>query len=175
MALLPAPAPADADPVFGPLLASFLACVCAELTAVGRAPCECCMVWGDTPPPADFCDCDCAGGGHGQAWVRLVQFDPVPDVERRGTARCQAMRERAWIEAGVYRCAPVTGPDGVSPPTCQDRTDTAWGMLQDARALRRAVACCQALRDRPLELVTQQPLGIRGGCTGVTIQFTLEP
>lgn len=164
--------PVEADPVLGPLVQSFLSCVCAELTAAGRKPCVCCLVWGDTPPPAEFCDCDTCEDGSGQAWVRVVRLDPAAVGNRLTTMKCQPIRLRAWIEAGVYRCVP-TG-DASGPVTCDERTDSTWGLLRDARALRTAVACCEALRPHRMEFMSSEPMGVLGGCTGTTIQFTLD-
>ncbi|MFC4328353.1 hypothetical protein ACFPC0_10995 [Streptomyces andamanensis] len=165
--------PQDADPVLGPRLQSFLACVCAELAAAGRPVCNCCLVWGSTKPPADFCDCECEGGASGQAWVRLVRLDPQNTQNRTQMMKCQPVRVRAWVEAGVYRCVPV-GDDQGNPPTCEERTASALGFIADARALRQAVACCQALRRDRVEFISQDPADVSGGCSGVSVQFTLD-
>lgn len=169
----PVLSPADADPQIGELLQSFLACVCAELSAAGRPACVCCLVWGDTQPAADFCDCDCEGGT-GQAWIRVVRLDPAATNNRVQMKKCQPMRLRVWVEAGVYRCVPVVGPDGTSAPTCEERSESAWGFIKDARALRTAVACCDALGDRVIEFMGQDPIGNLGGCAGVALQFTVD-
>lgn len=170
---LPPPPPKDADPALGPVLAGFVECVCAELAAAGRPACACCLVWGDTVPPADFCDCDC-NGGHGQAWVRVARWDPPLGADLNTRRRCTPWRARVWIEAGVYRCVPAVAEDGVSAPTCQDRTDSAWGLIADAAALRRAAACCAALEGFYPELLQEEPTGVRGGCAGVALQFTID-
>lgn len=169
--------PVEADPQLGPLLQSFLACVCAELTAAGRPVCACCLVWGASPPPQDFCDCECpdGGGGSGQAWVRLVRLDPASISNRVQVMKCQPMRLRAWIEAGVYRCAPVVADDGESPPTCDQRTESAWGFIRDSRALRTALSCCDAIKkDHRMEFMSADPIEVQGGCSGVSITFTLD-
>lgn len=169
----PAPllTPEQADPVLGPKLQSFLACVCAELAAAGRPVCHCCLVWGASKPPADYCDCDCEDGS-GQAFVRVVRLDPQSTGNRTQTMKCQPVRVRAWIEAGVYRCVPVGDESG--PPTCDERTDSAWGFIRDARALRSAVACCDALKRDRIEFMSQDPADVSGGCSGVSLQFTLD-
>jgi hypothetical protein len=164
--------PEQADPVLGPMLQSFLACVCAELAASGRPPCACCLVWGDTPPPADFCNCECEGDGSGQAWVRVVRMDPAAVGNRLTTMKCQPIRLRAWIEAGVYRCVPTGDEHG--PPTCDERTDSALGLIRDARSLLTAVACCPALRPHRMEFMSADPMSALGGCSGTNIQFTLD-
>ncbi len=156
------------------LLESFLACVCAELTFIGRRPTNCCLVWGDGPPPADFCDCTHPTGSTGHAWVRMIRMDPAATNNRTTTGKCQPMRLRMWVEAGVYRCTPTVADDGVSAPTCTQRSDSARGFLRDARALRTAVACCDALKDHRMEFLSNDPLSISGGCSGTTIQFTLD-
>lgn len=164
--------PADADPVLGPVLDQFVACVCAELTAGGRPPCACCLVWGNTQPPADFCDCSC-DGGNGQAWVRVMRFDPAATNSPQVRRRCQPWRTRVWLEAGVYRCVSGGGDQGEAP-TCEERTADAWGLLADARMLRQAAACCAAFKDRPVDFLSQEPTGVLGGCSGVMVQFTVD-
>lgn len=164
--------PEQADPVLGPKLQSFLACVCAELAAAGRPVCACCLVWGSTKPPADFCACECADGGHGQAYVRLVRLDPQATGNRNQTMKCQPIRVRAWVEAGVYRCVPL-GDNGEAP-TCEERSQSALGFIADARALRQAVACCDALRRERIEFISQEPADVSGGCSGVSVQFTID-
>jgi hypothetical protein len=170
---LTVPAPADADPALGAMLQSYMACVCAELTSAGRPPCACCLVWGDSPPPADFCACDCADGS-GQAWVRVVRWDPA-SISNRNTVgiKCQPFRLRVWLEAGVYRCVPAGDSQG-NPPTCDQRSASAWGLINDARSLRKATECCQALDRRRLEFMTGDPMTVMGGCSGTSIQFTLD-
>ena len=163
--------PEQADPVLGPRLQSFLACVCAELADAGRPVCQCCLVWGASKPPADFCDCDCDGGANGQAYVRVVRMDPASTGNRTSMMKCQPIRVRAWIEAGVYRCVPTGGEEPVS---CEERTESAWGFLRDARALRAAVACCDALKNQRVEFISQDPADVSGGCSGVSLQFTLD-
>ena len=172
-ATFPPPLPVDADPTLGPLLDRFLACVCAELAAAERPVCECCLVWGDSIPPADFCDCAC-GDGHGQAWVRVVRWDPANTTNRLDNKKCQTLRTRVWLEAGVYRCVASVAPDGQSAPTCEQRSADAWGLIRDAMALRQAFACCEALNDRVLEFMSEEPTGMQGGCSGVVIQFTVD-
>lgn len=164
--------PEQADPALGPKLQSFLACVCAELAAAGRPVCACCLVWGASKPPADFCDCECEGGASGQAYVRVVRLDPQAIGNRTSVMKCQPMRVRAWIEAGVYRCVPVS-QDG-QPVSCEERTESAWGFLRDARALRAAAACCEALKRDRIEFISQDPADVAGGCSGVSLQFTLD-
>lgn len=167
------PAPAEADPALGPMLNDFVACVCAELAAIGRPACACCLVWGDSVPPADFCDCDC-NGGHGQAWVRVVRWDPPLTSNPQLRRRCVPWLLRVWVEVGVYRCVPAVAEDGTSAPSCDDRTGSAWGFIADARALRTAAACCQALDGKTIDFLQQEPTGNRGGCGGVSLQFTID-
>lgn len=169
----PVPSPEEADPFLGPLLERFTACVCAELAALGRPVCMCCLVFGDSYPPADYCDCDC-NGGHGQAWTRVIRWDPADTGNRTTMKKCQTLRTRVWIEAGVYRCVAAAAPDGQSAPTCEQRTDDAWGLIQDARGLRMAYACCEALSGAVTEFMGLEPTGVQGGCSGVALQFTVD-
>ncbi|RFU83609.1 hypothetical protein DY218_27260 [Streptomyces triticagri] len=172
--------PYDADPKIGPLMRDLLACTCAQLEAIGRAACACCVVWGDDRPPADFCDCTC-DGGHGQAWVRLVRLDPRQTgstIPRSITGRaggCHTpVRWRAVVEAGVYRCIAVPGDDG-SPPGCEERERDAYALVADLRALRGAFACCDALRPyAPLTPLSAGPTPNQGGCGGAVVQFALD-
>jgi hypothetical protein len=167
--------PPDADPQLGPVLSGLLACLCATLTDGGRPACACCLVWGNSPPAQDFCSCDCAGG-HGQAWVRVVRWDPILDAaaHNRRPSRCFAWRMQATVEVGVARCVAVTAPDGQSAPTCGQRETDAWGLVADARLLRQAVACCDALRDATVYPSPMTPIGPQGGCAGVALQVAVE-
>lgn len=164
--------PGDADPLWGPVLTSLTTCLCATLTAAGRPACACCLVWGAGPPAHDWCDCDC-GDGSGQAWVRLVRLDPITDYGTASGGRCGAWRMRAVIEAGVSRCVAVAGPDG-SAPGCEQRETDALSALADARLLRQAIACCDALADLRVEPDTMRPTGPQGGCAGAIMQITVE-
>lgn len=168
------PLPVDAEPVLGEMLDQFVTCVCAELLAGGRPACACCLVWGNTNPPADFCDCDCESG-HGQAWVRVMRWDPAATVNQQVRRQCQAWRYRVWIEAGVYRCVATTSdPASGAPPTCEQRAGDAWGLLADARLIRTAAACCAAFKGKVVDFISQEPTAVTGGCSGVLIQFTVD-
>lgn len=166
--------PSEADPRLGPILAGLHACLCATLTAAGRPACTCCLTWGERLPALDGCGCDCAAG-HGHAWVRWVRRDPVADYGTRRSSRgCLSWRGRHVIELGVTRCVAVSGPDGQSPPGCEQRDAEFWAFMTDARLLREAVSCCHALQDTGVEPDMQRPIGPQGGCAGVTLQITLE-
>lgn len=167
------PLPVDADPALGVILDQFVTCVCAELTAGGRPTCACCLVWGNTNPPADFCDCSCEAGS-GQAWVRVMRWDPAPTVSQNIRRQCQAWRYRVWLEAGVYRCVSAVSDSQGNPPTCEQRAADAWGLLTDARLLRTAAACCAAFKNKTVEFISEEPTGVLGACSGVFIQFTVE-
>lgn len=171
--------PAEADPVLGPLLNAFHACVCGVLAEAGRGVCTeacgcgaCCLVPGSGPPPADRCDCLC-DGGQGQAWVRWVRDQPVQASGGRGRRHCQAFRTVKVIEAGVYRCVTGVGEDG-SPPSCAGRGEDAMGLVWDRRLLMQAAACCHALQGRQVELLSIEPVAVRGGCAGVVMQVAVD-
>lgn len=170
----PVPLPVDADPALGQILDQFVACVCAELSAGGRPACACCLVWGNTNPPADFCACSCPEGGHGQAWVRVMRWDPATTVSQQVRRKCQPWRYRVWLEAGVYRCVTAVADGQGNPPTCEQRAADAWGLLADARLIRQAAACCAAFDGKTVEFISEEPTGILGACSGVFIQFTVE-
>lgn len=172
---LPVPPPQQADATLGPIIDQFRSCVCGELAAAKRPVCRtcgCCLYPGDTLPPATACDCK--DGGQGQAWVRIVGWEPQQTTNRRETKHCQPVRLRITLEAGVYRCVTTVGPDGQSPPTCEEQDADFWGLLADAAALRRAVSCCPALQRRGLEVTKAEPTGVQGGCAGQLIQFALD-
>lgn len=169
----PVPLPADADPHLGPILDQFVACACAELAAGGRPVCACCLVWGNTNPPADFCTCSC-DGGHGQAWVRVMRWDPAATVNQAARRQCQAWRYRVWLEAGVYRCVTAVADSQGNPPTCEQRADDAWGLVTDARLIRTAAACCAAFEGKVVDFISEEPTAVLGGCSGVMVQFTVE-
>jgi hypothetical protein len=168
----PPPDPQTADPWLGPILNQFVVCLCAYFQVEGRPVCACCLVHGSSRPPADFCDCDC-DGGHGQAWVRVVRWDPVVQTNRNAMRRCQAFRMRVWIEAGVYRCVHAGGEQG-EPPTCQEREGDAWGFIADQRILRTAAMCCPSLQGKQVDFQEGVPTGMLGGCSGTQVQFTMD-
>jgi hypothetical protein len=175
-----APSPVDADPILGPLLVSLRACICAELAAAGRpvCPCACCIVWGDGLPPADYCDCQ-QEGGQGQAWVRAAGWAPRDSTARRDPvsvnrrSNCFPQMLRVTIEAGVYRCVSSMQTNTL-PANCDDRQNDAIGLVADARTLRRALYCCEAIKHHAITFGGQWPTAVRGGCAGVYMSFAVD-
>lgn len=176
---LPPIDPIAADPELGPLVRGIHSCLCQGLTDIGRpvCGCACCLVWGDTHPPADFCDCD-DGTGQGQAWVSVSGWAPRESSARRDPvstrrSNCYPTFLRVVLQAGVYRCAPAGGPNG-EPPTCEERDANAMGLIADSRALRKLVFCCPALKGKNVTFGGGWPLAVRGGCTGTYVQFSVD-
>jgi hypothetical protein len=167
-------APQDADPVLGPILNAFHACLCAYFVKAGRPVCQCALVPGNSAPPADRCDCACDNGGAGQAWVRWVRDTPyLATGATQNRRQCVQFRTRKIIEAGVYRCVSGPGEDG-TPPDVDARERDAWGLIYDRNILRSAVACCPVFRGKQLDLVSLEPTAVKGNCAGVVLQFSLD-
>lgn len=172
----PAP-PAVVDGPLGMTLRAVLACLCEQLREDGRPVCRCCPYFGDKPPPADDCQCECAGGT-GRAWVRLVELNTKPPMSSTGSrtasgAACGpgSVGWFATIEMGVYRCVDIPD-DGIGDCDTQSREASAgWA---DAASLRRVVSCCEALEDRDADDVRWRPSGPSGGCAGSTLTFTIN-
>lgn len=152
------------DRRFVPVLQALVACACAQLAMAPRGPvCHCCVVWGDQPPPADVCACECVVDdvpGSGQAWTRLVSAT---------ASRC-GVEWGVEIEIGVLRC--VTVPDdmtGMVP--CVSAEADAVAMAADMQALIRAARCCPTVTPR---VVSAHPVGPSGGCAGSVIRVVAD-
>jgi hypothetical protein len=169
--------PAEADPVLGPMLNQLQVCVCFTLAQAGRGVCtDCSIVPGDGRPPADRCDCSC-DRGQGQAWVRWVRDQPVIPYTGSSSGQlrrnCQEFRTQKVIEVGVYRC--VSGPDDQgNPPSVEARERDALGLIWDRRLIKQAVACCQALKRKPVTVLALEPTTLKGNCAGVVMQFAVD-
>lgn len=174
--------PTAGDQAVEELMTGLAGCLCGVLIDAGRAACCCMWYEGDHRPPMDKCDCECDPGpdgtvppGQGIAWVREVQRDNIanPGQPRRGfggDCAVPATRWRITIELGVYRCVPTGTPE--EGPTCQERTNSAAGGAWDAALLEYAVACCDVLDGRQVQILNAQPIGPVGGCVGRVLTIT---
>lgn len=118
---------------------------------------------------------------HGLAWVRATPFGPTLAGDTLEFNRSATMGVTncggAWsvgMEIGSLRCWPHAG----SYPSCDDWATTAYNVLADAAALRRAVICCFAPNyedTHALQVIVEpwRPAGIQGQCVGGTIPLTI--
>ncbi|MFJ4960256.1 hypothetical protein [Streptomyces sp. NPDC088739] len=172
--------PTEGDTALEGLMAGLASCLCGVLTEARRPACCCMWFEGDHRPPMDNCHCDCPDGpgaptGQGVAWVREVQRDNIanPGQPRRtfgGECAVPPSRVRLTIELGIYRCVPTGDPE--TGPTCQERTNAAADGAWDAALLEYAVACCDALDGRQVQVLNGGPIGPVGGCGGRFLVLT---
>lgn len=146
-----------------PVVQALVACLCQQLTRTPRGPvCHCCVVWGDQPPPADVCGCDCVVGtppvaGSGQAWARIV------GITYGG--RCPG-GITVDVELGVLRCVTAQPDEVTGVVDCAAAEADAVAFAADMAALRRAPKCCAALGDKTWRVANVLPVGPAGGCAG---------
>lgn len=151
----------------GDLLVDLASCLCAEFTPTGGTEPDLCFC--DVAPGQTFahdyvweCDDKC-----GAAWVRLANAYPavgvgVPAENRIG---CGALLGFD-IEIGVIRCLEQEST-GEAPPA-ETMSAAALTQVDDLIAMRRAVMCCDALKDEDYSLNTYQPVGPQGMVVGGT-------
>lgn len=160
--------------VIAPILNALRNCAAAQLALIGRPPCDFVLNYAAHLPPADECDCECADGGQGAAWVRWVQSSGVAGAQQRPLpSDCAGGQLAITVEVGVYRCAPTIDPN--TRPTAIGSSgwdDWGVGMLDDAEALQRAFVCCDWLSRKGLQwrITSVQPQGPAGGCAGVYVR-----
>jgi hypothetical protein len=171
-----------ADDLVLPYAERLLACLCQRLATTMAGPvCRCCLAVGPIPP-ADVC-CQCSDG-MGQASVSVVNTYPTtnfprPGVteERRGFGPCGSFTWAAELALVVYRCVSAPGEDG-APPSCADQELDVRRLLDDARAMREAVSCCDwrgpASRPARISAGSWAPLPIQGGCGGGQMTVVVE-
>lgn len=117
---------------------------CLELSYAGSSdiPGEICHRPGDQAPlSAGLSQDECCAG---LAWVRIAGIEPVVDPlasEEVAFNPCSTTGRRITLELGVARCNPFG--DAAKGPTCEQWTELALLMDQDASAMRRAVCCFQ--------------------------------
>lgn len=157
------PAPWIAD-----RLIELAACVCRLLAEDGNgAPCWCGVTLGASAT-WDGCG-ECADGGCGMGWVRLVgavpySTFPVEEQEFLAATKCGTYTAYA-IEVGALRCMPQN-EDG-QPLDTGTTLDLAVNQTRDMMALRSAILCCTGWDPEwPVLLGAWEPLGPDGGCVG---------
>lgn len=147
------------------IAASLAACLCAEVTDDdGDSLCFCGVMAGDQA--YDFAGLgDCEDGKCGQAWVRVVTVYPMSVLGQANveTRNCD-VGLGADLEVGLLRCWPIEEDgEAVDPLTM---LEVAQQQLLDEESLRRAVSCCEELKDYILGQWT--PVGPEGGLIGGT-------
>lgn len=144
-------------------------CVCNALADDGscQCPCRTCTVWGQ--PVFDNC-CD---GQLTVDFIRLYVHDNFPQAAS-GPVFC-ATPLAAEFRITYVRCAPVVKDDG-SPPTCDELSTEALGMMTDVYVVYRALICCLQAQKRNRKFVMSDatPISPEGGCQGFEIRLTIE-
>lgn len=167
------------DTAVYPLLVELAACLCTELGASGGpALCYCGPMVGALT--LDYCGGDnCGGSGcGGQAWVRFVDAYPASDFPALDSNLRNCKAPFAYtIEVGVARCVPVgrvSGSNGFTPPTLDQNLEAMRLQTADVAAMRRAVQCCFASKDRDYIMgIYDQTIVNGGGCLGGTFNVTV--
>lgn len=178
-ALSPEPAGGGEDTLLLPEAALLLECLEAALLANPNPPLDICLRAGDhvvqdVGIPGFSRDSCCRG----QAYVRIVGFymtggDTTPFPSPSTDAPLSPCGIPAWglqLEMGIFRCV----------RTDRSLTCTEWGVamaqqMTDAKAMRAALCCFEALHDPSTVAVgTWSPAGPDGGCIGSTWPVSVE-
>lgn len=144
------------------------ACLATHLVTMSRPVCNLPIIWSDHPLPAQRCDCECADGGQGEGWLRVVSFTGLPGPGRGRYGGCPGAGWEAVIEVGLWRCALTLDEQG-NPPADADFDAHTRLILADARAVTAAWECCDWFDEHDVDRVlnTVAPSGPSGGCVGV--------
>lgn len=127
---------------------------------------SCCISSGE-PVVASCCP--------GQAWVRVVNINPVGQDQQYSP--CGPVMWRMQVELGISRCAPdECGP--TDPMCCVSEEIVAFDLLADRVLMLRAVACCTD----PIMLEVRKGItygaweitGPEGGCVDATQQVFIQ-
>lgn len=150
------------------LLCDIAACLCAELTPDGAAEpdlCFCGVIPGQTFAHDYVWGCN--NGKCGAAWVKLMTAYPAvaPGVPDEQAGNC-GFGLGIDVEIGTIRC--VEQPADGSPPDEEMMAAAVRNQMSDLVAIRRAVACCDALADLDFILGNYVPIGPQGGIAGGT-------
>lgn len=114
----------------------------------------------------------------GQAYVRIVGFymtggDSTPFPSPSTDAPISPCGIPAWglqMEMGVFRCIRTD-----RSPTCTEWTLATQRQMSDAKAMRAALCCFEALHDpQTVAVGTWGPAGPDGGCIGSTWPVSVE-
>jgi hypothetical protein len=142
-------------------LTDLIECVCGLLATEGAGePC-----WCGIHPGAqvswDYCSGgECSSDMCGMAWVRpdlVFPYDsfPLPVVD----PNCR--KPLAWrVEVGALRCMPQPSTGELLTPV--ESMAVTWGQILDARAIHKALQCC----DVSVTVEGYTPVGPQGGCVG---------
>lgn len=163
-----------------PIMLELLACMCTafERTPAGM-PCSCTLLPGDNVA-MDYCDCEGANVGCGQAWVRLDASTEASSVYNSvyarsalQTGRCVTMLTHR-LELGSRRCVPGMGANG-EPPTDFQMQEAVRIQMGDYAAIRRALDCCFTLSRRREWLFERYfPFGPMGNCVGGYVNMSFR-
>lgn len=138
------------------------ACLCEELES---PTCFCGVFAGADPYDAMG---ECEGDNCGQAWVRLLAVYPSGGVGVPNTSLNNCGAGLSYdIEIGVLRCAPIQE----EAYTEAEMLEFAQKQYSDMLAMRRAVACCDALEE--YIMAAYAPVGPDGGVIGGVWNLTL--
>lgn len=174
-ATVTAAAPSVPDQAVWPMLVDVLACLETAADQVEAPPLYRSIRMGEglqanISPTEDEC---CQG----LAWVRPGQISPTntfPTPESAWTP-CPPGELAVEVEIGMLRCAPIMAPggdDAMLIPTAAQHAQTAYRVLADAAALRRA-ACCLIDRGYSVFVGSWSPLPIEANCAGGSMRITV--
>lgn len=144
-------------------------CVCTALEAESLCGCPCrtCIIVG--PAAADDC-CE------GQLWVSIDRVYPFGNFPKSASEAIICFAPLAVVlSVGILRCAPVIKEDG-TPPTCDELSESAMNVYEDARIILEQGICCLQTkhRHRKFTVLDQTFLGPGGGCVGSLTKFAVE-
>lgn len=155
-----------------PVLDAIRACLCTELeSSPGGETCFCGIIPGGGTVPADWCNCKGTAAGCGQAWVRAALIFPYAAYPQQNTTAACNSGLAMQVELGVLRCLPTLNAAGAGPSAVQ-QAGAVQVQLGDWQAMRRVLACCEALSRREVVLGTYIPRS-QGGCGGGTLTATV--
>jgi hypothetical protein len=191
-----APTMADTEPVLWPVLEQLRLSAAAQLGISQRPVCVFVIYAGNTPMPADWCDCTCEDdpsqpAGQGSAWLRMTNATTELGVSglNRVPSNCNTGELLLTVELGVHRCAPTLDPTAAAPDVATV-DGYAFGMVQDAMALHRAFLCGplgqQGVNWQIVSLHHDGPDGgcaatvltaqlVRGNCCPLQLSLTVQP
>jgi hypothetical protein len=169
------------DPLALPVALQVLGCFETQLQNLSQVPALIGLRTGSAAGPLIGPNIDeCC---QGLAWVRVVNIYPSWEAFPAPTTTsipCPPLAYAVVLELGAVGCFPWgSGFDGTDPPTQADWDAGVVTVLDTAAAMRNAITCCpfsQYPGGPPLRKVvgTWEPLAVEGGCTGGTMQVTVQ-
>lgn len=149
--------PYTPDSLIMPILQAVLQCVCDEFTEAGlNDHCECALIpgVGSTPfPPAP---------GMGTAWVGVNYIYPTTAIPEQAIGGDCSANLGANITVGSMRCYKITK----ETPSVDDMLLYMDKQMADMAALRRAIMCCDGLKDYEMVVGQYTPIEFTGGMFG---------